>query len=59
MTKQDIKKLLRIEYPVLYGELENEKKKNQKIFDLPERGFLIVLAWKFLICALNLNFLGR
>ena len=26
-------------YSVFYGEYENEKKKGQKIFDLPERGF--------------------
>ena len=26
-------------YAVFYGEFENEKKKGQQIFDLPERGF--------------------
>ena len=26
-------------YAVFYGEFENEKKKGQKNFDLPERGF--------------------
>ena len=26
-------------YPVLYGEFENEKKKGQNFFDLPEWGF--------------------
>ena len=34
-VKQDIKKRL----AVFYGEFENEKKKGQKNFDLPERGF--------------------
>ena len=26
-------------YAVFYGEFENEKKKGQNFFDLPERGF--------------------
>ena len=39
ITKQNIKKWLDQRYPVLCEEFENEKKKGQKIFDLPERGF--------------------
>ena len=39
-VKQDIQKWLKKQrYAVFYGEFENEKKKGQKKFDLPEGGF--------------------
>ena len=38
-VKQDVQKWLKKRYAVFYGEFENEKKKGQKKFDLPERGF--------------------
>ena len=39
MVKEDIKEHFMFQYSVFYGEYENEKKKGQKKFDLPRRGF--------------------
>ena len=44
-------------YAVFYGEFENEKKKRQKIFDLPERGFEPQIFSNF--PAHDLNFHGK
>ena len=44
-------------YAVFYGEFENEKKKGQKIFDLPERGFEPRIFSHF--PAHDLNFHGK
>ena len=41
-------------YAVFYGEFENEKKKGQKFFDLPEQGFEPQMFSKF--PAHDLNF---
>ena len=41
-------------YAVFYGEFENEKKKGQKKFDLPEQGFEPQIFSNF--PAHNLNF---
>ena len=43
-------------YAVFYGEFENEKKKGQKMFDLPERGFEPQIFSNF--PAHDLNFMG-
>ena len=53
ITKQDNKKW----YPVLCEEFENEKKKLQKKFDLPEWGFKPRIFSNF--PTHNLNFHGR
>ena len=44
-------------YAVFYGEFENEKKKGQQIFDLPERGFEPQIFSNF--PAHDLNFNGK
>ena len=44
-------------YAVLYGEFENEKKKDKKFFDLPEQGFEPQIFSNF--TAHDLNFHGR
>ena len=44
-------------YAVFYGEFENEKKKRQNIFDLPERGFEPQIFSNF--PTHDLNFHGR
>ena len=44
-------------YAVFYGEFENEKKKEQKFFDLLERGFEPQIYQNFL--AHDLNFYGK
>ena len=44
-------------YAGFYGEFENEKKKGQKKFDLPERGFEPQIFSNF--PAHDLNFHGR
>ena len=44
-------------YAVLYGEFENEKKKEQKNFDLPEPGFEPKIFSNF--PAHDLNFHGK
>ena len=44
-------------YAVFYGEFENEKKKGQKIFDLPVRGFELQIFSNF--PAHHFNFYGR
>ena len=44
-------------YAVFYGEFENKKKKGQKNFDLPERGFEPRIFSNF--PAHDLNFHGK
>ena len=44
-------------YAVFYGEFENEKKKGQKNFDLPEQGFEPQIFSNF--PANDLNFHGK
>ena len=57
MTKQDIKKCSYQRYPILCEEFENGKKKEQKRFDLLERGFESQIFSNF--PAHDLNFHGK
>ena len=52
-----VKKMVKNILCSFYGEFENEKKKEQKFFDLPKRGFELQIFSNF--PAHDLNFHGK